>query len=294
VSAPAGRKSVLVTGGAGSVGREVSLLLAARGHRVRVFDLPGCDFSALQGRAEVATGDITDPDAVRRAAAGVDVALHLAAILPPHSERDREATLAVNVQGTANVIAALADESPDARLVLSSSVCVYGDTRDRPPPVRVFSPLQASDVYAESKIEAERLVRAGPLAHTVLRISGVSVPAFWAPPEVWPFRAGQRIEFVCRRDVVQALIACVEREDAPRQVYNVAGGPTWRMLGREYVARFNEVMGLPLEDAQYDEGAAYFDWYDTGAAQAALGYQQTSFERFIELLDAAIEAALGE
>jgi nucleoside-diphosphate-sugar epimerase len=284
----------LVTGGAGSVGREVSLLLAACGHRVRVFDLPGCDFSSLRGAAEVLAGDITNPEALQQAAAGVDVALHLAAILPPHSEHSRETTLSVNVQGTANLIAALAEASLEARLVLSSSVCVYGDTRDRVPPVRVSSPLQASDVYAESKIAAERLVRAGPLAHTILRISGVSVPAFWAPPEVWPFRAEQRIEFVCRKDVVQALIACVEHEDAARQTYNVAGGPTWRMRGREYVARFNEVMGLPPEDAQYDEAAGYFDWYDTDAAQAALGYQRTSFERFIELLDAAIEAALGE
>jgi nucleoside-diphosphate-sugar epimerase len=287
-------KTVLVTGGAGSVGREVSLLLAARGHRVRVFDLPGCDFSSLEGATEISAGDITDPASVRRAAAGVDVALHLAAILPPHSERSRESTMAVNVQGTANLVAALAAENPDARLVLSSSVCVYGDTAANEPPVRVSTPLHASDVYAESKIKAERLVRAGPLDHTILRISGVSVPAFLAPPAVWPFRAGQRIEFVCRDDVVGALVACVERPVPPRQVYNVAGGPAWRMLGREYVACFNEVMGLPPEEAQYDEGAGYFDWYDTDDAQAVLGYQRTSFDRFIELLDAAIEAAFSE
>ena len=59
-------KTVLVTGGAGSVGREVSLLLAARGHRVRVFDLPGCDFSPLEDATEILAGDITDPDALRQ------------------------------------------------------------------------------------------------------------------------------------------------------------------------------------------------------------------------------------
>jgi len=282
-------KSVLVTGGAGSVGRELSLLLAARGHQVRVFDLPGCDFSLLEGRTQVVAGDITDPASVQRAVAGTDVAVHLAAILPPHSERSRETTMAVNVQGTANLVAALAEENPAARLVLSSSVCVYGDSSAEQPPVRVTSPLQASDVYAESKIAAERLVRAGPLDHTVLRIS--SVPAFLAPPAVWPFRAEQRIEFVCRDDVVGALAACVERSVPPRQVYNIAGGPTWRLLGRDYVARFNEVMGLPPEEAQYDEDAGYFDWYDTDDAQVILGYQRTSFDRYIELLDAAIEAA---
>ena len=289
------QKRVLITGGAGSVGHEVALLVAARGHRVRVFDLAGCDFSPLEGLAgvEIVRGDITDRNVLQRAAAGIDVALHLAALLPPTSERSRERTMAVNVQGTANLIDALKSANRDARLVLSSSVCVYGDTGARQPPVGVDAPLQAVDLYAESKIEAERLVRASGLDSAVLRISGISVPAFLAPPEVWPFRADQRIEFVCRDDVVQALAACVERADLSGQVFTIAGGPTWRMLGREYVARFNEVMGLPPEEGQYSERTGYFDWYDTDESQAALRYQQTPFERFLEWLDAAIEAALG-
>ena len=161
------------------------------------------------------------------------------------------------------------------------------------------APLQAVDLYAESKIEAERLVVASGLDPIALRISGVSVPAFLAPPAVWPFQADQRIEFVCRDDVVQALAACVTDEvpsarGSSGRVFNVAGGPTWRMLGREYVARFNEVMGLPPEEGLYSERPGYFDWYDTIESQAALGYQQTTFERFVGLLDEAIEAALGE
>ena len=295
------QKRVLITGGAGSVGREVALLVAARGHRVRVFDLAGCDFSPLEGLAgvEIVRGDITDRNVLQRAAAGIDVALHLAALLPPTSERSRERTMAVNVQGTANLIDALKSANRDARLVLSSSVCVYGDTGARQPPIGVHTPLSPSDFYAASKIEAERLVRASGLDCAVLRISGISVPAFLAPPEVWPFCADQRIEFVCRDDVVRALAACVERAEAPgasrsRAVFNVAGGPTWRMRGREYVARFNQVMGLPPEEGQYSARAGYFDWYDTDESQAVLGYQQTSFERYLELLDAAIEAALGE
>jgi nucleoside-diphosphate-sugar epimerase len=222
----------------------------------------------------------------------VDAALHLAALLPPNSERSRERTMAINVQGTANLIDALKVANLDARLVLSSSVCVYGDTSTRQPPIDVDTPLHAADIYAESKIEAERLVVTSGLDHAVLRISGVSVPAFLAPPPVWPFQADQRIEFVCRDDVVQALAACVAVPS--RGVLNIAGGPTWRMLGREYVARFNEAMGLPPEEGQYSERPGYFDWYDTGASQAILGYQQTTFERFLELLDEAIEAALGE
>jgi nucleoside-diphosphate-sugar epimerase len=289
-------KTVLITGGAGSLGREVAIRLASRGHLVRVLDLPGCDFQPLEDvpRLEIVQGDIRDRAQVLRAAAGVDTAIHLAALLPPTSERSREATMAVNVGGTANVIAALERENLDAHLVLSSSVCVYGDTSTAWPPIRVSSPLQASDLYAESKMEAEQLVVTGRLPYTALRISGISVPAFLEPPQVWPFRADQRIEFVCRTDVVTALVTCVDAEGASGKVLNIAGGPTWQMLGREYVSRFNEVMGLPPGEAQYRESPGYFDWYDTAESQALLGYQQTSFGQFLRLLEQAIEDALGE
>jgi nucleoside-diphosphate-sugar epimerase len=287
-------KRILITGGAGSVGREVAACLAARGHRVRVFDLPGCDFGPFErvARVQVIVGDVRDRDGLRRAVSGVDTVIHLAALLPPLSEQDREATMAVNVGGTANVIAALEGESPGARLVLSSSVCVYGDTSTTEPPVRVSSPTRALDLYGESKIEAERLVLAGRIDHAVLRISGISVPAFLEPPRVWPFRADQRIEFVCRGDVVAALAACAEIDDAPGKLLNIAGGATWQMLGREYVACFNEAMGLPAEEARYGERPGYFDWYDTGESQATLGYQRTSYARFLELLREAVDDAL--
>jgi nucleoside-diphosphate-sugar epimerase len=287
-------KTILITGGAGSVGREVATCLASQGHRVRVYDLPTCDFGPFEhlAQAEVVEGDILDRDRLGRAVSEVDAVLHLAALLPPVSERDREATMAVNVGGTANLIAALEEKSPGAHLILSSSVCVYGDTSAVEPPVRTSFPTRASDLYAESKIEAERLVVDGRLGYTVLRISGVSVPAFLEPPQVWPFRAEQRLEFVCRGDVVAALAACAEVEKARGRLLNIAGGPTWRIRGREYVARFNEVMGLPTEEARYSERAGYFDWYDTDASQALLGYQRTSFARFLELLQAAIEEAL--
>ena len=69
-------KRILITGGAGSVGRGVAACLAARGHRVRVFDLPGCDFGPFEGVAQVqiVRGDIRDRDVLRQAVSGVDAA----------------------------------------------------------------------------------------------------------------------------------------------------------------------------------------------------------------------------
>ena len=285
---------VLITGGAGSVGRELARLAQAD-HSVRVFDLPTCDygrFADLPG-VEIVKGDILDPASVGRAVAGVDTVVHLAALLPPASERDRQLTMSINVGGTENLVAALAHENPSAHLVLSSSVCVYGDTSEREQPIRVSQPRRAVDHYAESKIAAEDVVVGASLPYTILRISGVAVPAFLTPPDIWPFMAEQRIEFVCRRDVVAALAACIHAPPAVGKTFNVAGGATWRMSGAEYAVRFNEVMGLAPEDAIYSERRGYFDWYDTVESQATLKYQNTSFARFLVLLEQAIEEVLG-
>ena len=289
------KKKVLVTGGAGGMGRELAVCLARTGHWVRVFDLPLCDFGPFEDMAcvEILRGDIRDVDEVRRAVSDVDAVIHLAALLPPASERDRDATMSVNVGGTENVVEALEQESRDAHLILSSSVCVYGDTTGEEPPIRISHSQCGLDFYAESKIEAERIVLGGTLLYTILRISGISVPAFLEPPEVWPFMEDQRIEFVCRTDAVEALSACVHVPEAVGKVFNVAGGRTWQMLGSAYVARFSEVMGIPPEEARYSDRPGWFDWYDTGESRAVLRHQRTSFGRFLELLERAIEEALG-
>ena len=288
-------KTILITGGAGSLGREVALALARAGHRVRVLDLPQCDFTSLQGAAcvEITRGSIEDEDLLVQCVQEVDVVLHLAALLPPASECVRQKTMAVNVEGTRALLKALQRGDRHAHLVFSSSVCVYGDTSQEDPPVRVSRPPRPLDFYGESKAVAEELVQRSGLPHTILRISGIAIPGLLSPPQVWPFQGGQRIEFIARGDVVQALLACV-KTPAPDQILNVAGGPTWQVAGEAYVALWNEALGLAPEDTRFQGRPGTFDWYDTTASQALLGYQCITFERFGALLHEAIQQALGE
>lgn len=299
MSAPRGR--VLITGGAGSVGQGLAHALASEGYAVRVLDLPQCDFAPLGDidGLEVVRGSITEVATLRQAAAGVDAAVHLAALLPPASERDRETTLAVNARGTALLVEALAQGSPGARLVLSSSVCVYGDTgahhaSDADPAVRVERPTAPLDIYGESKVAAERAVCQGPLPYVILRISGILVPEVLAFPEMWPFTAEQRIEFVCRDDVIAALAAAVGAEEALGRTFHVAGGATWRMRGRDYVEGLSAAFGVPPDLVPYRHGPGSFDWYETADAQAPLGYQRVTFGDALMMIEQAIAEAFEE
>lgn len=286
---------VLVTGGAGSMGRELVRALMMTGHRVRAFDLPGVDWSPLGDMpgVEVIKGDITGRQGLLEAVAGVDAVVHLAAILPPASEAQPDLTMRVNLEGTRNIVWALEEAAPRAHLVFSSSVSTYGDTSQDQPPITCAHPQAGLDTYAKSKILAEEVVRGSSLSYTALRVSGVAVPAFLAPPQPWPFMREQRIEFVARDDVVRALVGTVEVAGARGKVLSVAGGRTWRMLGREYVACFNELVGLAPEEAEYLDIPGYYDWYHTQESQALLGYQKTPFPRFLELTRKAIGEFLG-
>ena len=288
---------VLITGGAGSVGRQLVEMFTASGKAVRVFDLPTMDFSGLEGREdiEIARGDVTDAGGVRDAVAGSGSVLHLAALLPPGSERDRDLTFRVNVGGTRNVLSAMEGVNPGGRLVFTSSISTYGDTSADDPPVHVSHSQSAIDVYADSKIEGERLIADSSLKNSVvLRIAGIAVPAFLEPPTPWPFMEEQRVEMVHRDDAADALFASATAPEAGRRVLNVGGGPTWQLRGRDYVRDFFDVMGAPVEMASYRETPGWMDWYDTEESQRILGYQNRSYQHYLGEMRAISQAMMEE
>ena len=153
-------KPILITGGAGSVGKQLTNMLLAEGQSVRVFDLPFMDFTDLETleNVEIVKGDVTDSNAVLEAIDGVHGVLHLAAILPPNSEKDRSRTFSVNVQGTQNIVDAIKKVSPEAIMVFTSSISTYGDTSSVESPVTIMHPQNAIDIYADSKIHGEKIL----------------------------------------------------------------------------------------------------------------------------------------
>ncbi len=126
---------VLITGGAGFIGSHLADLLLAEGYRVRVLDalLPqvhgpgGRRPGHLDPEVELQVGDVRDPAAVERALAGVDAVVHLAALVGVGQSMYQIAAYgAVNTVGTAVLLEALC-RRPVGRLVVASSMSVYGE-----------------------------------------------------------------------------------------------------------------------------------------------------------------------
>tara|TARA_B100001179_G_scaffold231368_1_gene221095 strand:+ start:546 stop:1421 length:876 start_codon:yes stop_codon:yes gene_type:complete len=287
---------VLITGGAGSVGRQLAGMFLAEGRPVRIFDLPFMDFSGLEDEpnVEIVKGDITDKESVYEALRNVGGILHLAALLPPASERDRDKTFAVNVEGTRNIIEALKSHGSKATLVFTSSISTYGDTSKESDPIKITQPQNAIDIYAESKIAGEKVLIGSGVNFVILRIASIAVPAFLEPPEPWPFTSDQRVEMVHRDDVADAIKSSVGTAEAVGNVFNIAGGSTWRLAGKDYVEDFFDFMGAPVEMAVYREEPGWNDWYDTVESQKILNYQNRSYDFYSGEMKAIVEEMMAE
>jgi nucleoside-diphosphate-sugar epimerase len=143
-----------ISGGAGFLGLHLARRLLSDGHDVRTLDVAPLDDAELEREVEELRGDVRDPSAAARLAAGADVLVHAAAALP--IQASRQSIRSVNVDGAAvTLVAAL--EAGVGRAVLISSTAVYGVPKHHP--LREDAPLVGVGHYGESKIEAERVAR---------------------------------------------------------------------------------------------------------------------------------------
>jgi dihydroflavonol-4-reductase len=152
--------TALVTGANGFLGSAVVRALLAEGTAVRALVRRGSDRRNLAGLdLSVADGDVTDPESLRRAAAGCASVFHVAADYRLWVA-DAQPMYRANVEGSLNVLEAAAAAGA-ARMVYTSSVAVLGLNRDRSP-ADEETPVTLADMvghYKRSKFLAEAAVR---------------------------------------------------------------------------------------------------------------------------------------
>jgi nucleoside-diphosphate-sugar epimerase len=148
---------IAVTGATGFFGGHLVGRLVEDGYRVAAFARSEDKAKLLEGRAEkIVVADITDSEAMARLVDGADTVIHLVSNFrtasgPPESYHE------VNVAGTQNVLDAV-QSAGVRRLVHCSTIGVHGNVRSTP--ANEESPFNPGDLYQETKLEAENLVRA--------------------------------------------------------------------------------------------------------------------------------------
>jgi dTDP-L-rhamnose 4-epimerase len=172
---------VLVTGGAGFIGSHVADALVAAGHEVRVLDL----VDDADGRArefERFRGDVRDAEAVRAAAAGMQAVCHQAAMVGLGVDfADTPAYVSNNDTGTAVLLSMLHEQRFEGRLVLASSMAVYGEGRYRCPRHGLVRPGERE----KARLDRGRWEHACPSCGGALRPESIPEDAPTEPRNVY-------------------------------------------------------------------------------------------------------------
>jgi UDP-glucose 4-epimerase len=255
-------RAVLVTGGAGFIGSHLVDRLCGAGERVSVLD----DLSRgrrewIHPDADLHETDIRDAGAVRRVVSEVapDVVVHLAAMhFIPAVDGAPELAREVNVDGTRNLLAALAEREP--RLVLfASTAAVYPDRRGA---IEETCPAAPIDLYGETKLTGEDLVQefaAQTGARSVVARIFNAIGPRETNPHVVPELVGQlqggeqavrlgdltpRRDYTDARDVAAAVQALVDVPGDPVGIFNVGSGRSCSV--GELVQECERVLGRPI------------------------------------------------
>ncbi len=309
----------LVTGGAGFIGSNMAESLLKRGKKVRVLD------NFLTGKRsnlsfpnseeiEIMEGDIRSPDVCRKALAGMNYIIHLAALgSVPRSVEDPLLTNEINITGTLNLLVAARDGGVK-RFVYASSSSVYGDQpTDRmadesgspPPKVETMTPHPMSP-YALSKLVGETYCglfhRLYGLETVALRYFNVFGPrqdpeseyaaviprfikALFQDKQPVIYGDGkQSRDFTFVEDVVRAnLLACAAPLDAVGRVFNTACNRRFTLL--QLLDELGNILKTDIGPvfAEQRKGDVRHSMADISLARKFLGFEpEVSFRKGLE------------
>ncbi|MCQ3002920.1 NAD(P)-dependent oxidoreductase [Pseudomonas syringae] len=203
--------ATLITGGSGFIGLALAEQLLRNGQTVVLFDrqpAPSALLDALpKGVVEQVTGDIRDVALLKSVMAqhSVDQVVHAAAITPDlqRETRDASTVLDVNINGTVALVLACTEQPSVRRVLLVSSVAVYGFA---PPPGPTYREDQAwpqpTGLYGISKLASEhislRMAELHGLDLCIARLGPVFGP--------WEYATGVRDMFSPHTQTLEAAL----------------------------------------------------------------------------------------
>jgi len=225
---------IALTGATGYTGGHLLEALVGRGDEVAALVRDGSRSESVEKQAtDLVSGDLGDVAAIERLVDGADAVVHVAAVYrtaghPDSYYRD------INYGGTVRLLGA-AEKAGVHRFVHTSTVGVLGHVAD--PPGDEASPLAPSDVYQETKAEAEVYALRFGQEHR-LPVAVVRPAAIFGPGEtrlLKLFRAIARGRYaivgsgdpsyhlVHIDDLVQGFLLALDHPKAPGEAFIIAG-----------------------------------------------------------------------
>lgn len=280
----------LITGGAGSVGRDLTTSLLKKGHRVRVLDKHAEAFAPIgDKKPELMQGRLEDSRLVSEALQGVDTVIHLAWSFSDDPVELLESDLKGHV-----VLLEASAAAKVSRLFYASTAVVYG--KPVQVPITEESPCLVEEArkpfYAVAKQTAEKLA----LAYWRTKGLPVTIFRFWwsygnkiggrhlrdmitraldGQPLMVPDGAGG--SFLDHDDLTDALLRAMEKQESVGQTFNLATlYLVWSDIARMIIEITGSSSSVEVIPAREWKGAPFLadPWeLSTAKAERLFGYR---------------------
>ena len=282
---------VLLTGAFGNLGSLVIEQLRDRDRQVVAFDVPSKtnrkisrDFES-DPSIEIVWGDIRDADRVASLVQRVDAVIHLAAIIPPFSERNPELAHAVNVGGTEHILRAIETSARPPLLVFGSSISVFGPRKQGDPLCTPDDEVMKTDHYSGHKIHCEKRIQALASPWAILRLAGmIDGRMRQRDPEqarmAFSLAPDSPVEYVHTRDAATAIANVLDRPEAHDKIHLIGGGRECQVTTLQLTQTMIGAIGLQVTADHMGDVQAAAPWLDTTESQRLLSYQQHTAEDF--------------
>lgn len=288
---------ILVTGGAGFIGRHLVQALVDDGQVIIFDNLSNSSeelLRSISGEFSFVKGDITNFEQISSVVSGVDLVIHLAAMISVNdSIIHPEKTKRINVGGTENLLRACVSNHVK-NFIAASSAAVYSDLQTPEISLDEKSKTNSISPYGKSKLEMENLIKQfsidNDLNSIILRLFNsygegqsseyAGVISKFAEnirnhESLVIFGDGlQTRDFVSVVDIVDSIKLAVEKISGKRgDIYNIASGKsiTIQELAKLMLSISGKI--LKIKNVEPKKGDIRYSKVSIELAKSQLGYE---------------------
>ncbi|MBO5095907.1 MAG: NAD(P)-dependent oxidoreductase [Bacilli bacterium] len=242
-------KKVLVTGAAGSIGNLVIKYLLSEGkYEITAIDLKNKNtyqvLKRYRRRINIIYGDITDPILTDALVKDHDYIIHLAGVLPPLANINKELMEVVDYKATENIIRAMEFYNKNCELLYASSTSIYDNLKNSEVTIQSKTTTNNLDYYSQSKIDIEKMISKKHKNHIIFRLplvlSDLSKNDF-----LYNGVSNEYIEVITAEDAAYAFVKALDNVPSLNgKKYNLSGGESCRTTYKDILINILKYYGL--------------------------------------------------
>ncbi len=242
-------KKVLVTGAAGTIGNLVIKYLLSEGkYEITAIDLKNKNtyqvLKKYRRRINIIYGDITDPILTDALVKDHDYIIHLAGVLPPLANVNKELMEVIDYKCTENLIRAMEFYNKDCELLYASTTSIYDNDKTKEVTISTKTTNNELDYYSQNKLEIEKMITKKHKNHIIFRLPLV-LGDLGKNDFIYNGINNEYIEVITAEDAAYAFVKALDNIPSLNgKKFNLAGGEGCRATYKEILINILKYYGI--------------------------------------------------